>query len=411
MALARKRLVFTHVSAISIERFDTQRTPMKNARQEAAMATDVYEALARHLDNLPAGFARTEKGAEMRILRRLFTPEDAELAVHVTLLAEEARVIARRAGIPVSVATSRLEEMDRKGLIMRMQRKSGPPRYMASQYAIGFWEAQVNRLTPELVQDAHEYESAFIDPAHWRKAPQMRTIPVGKSIDVQNEVMPYEMAEELMRTHTSRAVSNCICRQARRLVGEGCDKPQESCLTLGDAADYIARSGRGRKISLEESLEILQRADETGLVLQPDNAKDPLFMCTCCGCCCGVLHAIKRDQKPGRVVSSPFLARLDVSECKGCGLCVKRCQMEAIRVAEKKAFLDVDRCIGCGLCVSTCPTHSLSLTRKPAAEQADIPKDHIKSVIKLARARGKLGIAELVGMQVKSKLDRLLAPM
>ena len=61
------------------------------------MAKDVYEVLAKHLDNLPAGFPRTESGVEMRILHRLFTPEDAELAVHLTVLPEEPRVIARRA--------------------------------------------------------------------------------------------------------------------------------------------------------------------------------------------------------------------------------------------------------------------------------------------------------------------------
>ena len=83
--------------------------------------------------------------------------------------------------------------------------------------------------------------------------------------------------------------------------------------------------------------------------------------------------------------------------------------MEALRLDEKKAVLDIDRCIGCGLCVSTCPTHSLLLIRKQRAEQANVPKDHIKSAIKIAQARGKLGIGELVALQIKSKLDRLLA--
>jgi hypothetical protein len=50
------------------------------------MAKDVYEALAGHLDTLPTGFPRTENGSEMRILRRLFTPTDAELAIHLTIL-------------------------------------------------------------------------------------------------------------------------------------------------------------------------------------------------------------------------------------------------------------------------------------------------------------------------------------
>jgi hypothetical protein len=42
--------------------------------------TDVYEKLAQHLDSLPAGYPRTESGVEMRILKRLFSPEEAEIA-------------------------------------------------------------------------------------------------------------------------------------------------------------------------------------------------------------------------------------------------------------------------------------------------------------------------------------------
>ena len=132
-------------------------------------------------------------------------------------------------------------------------------------------------------------------------------------------------------------------------------------------------------------------------------------MCTCCGCCCGVLRSLKHDPKPGRIVASPFYARLDTETCNGCGICTKRCQMGAPSLDNKKATLDVDRCIGCGLCVSTCPTHSLSLQRKPQKEQADIPENHIKSVIKVAQACGKLGIGDMIKMQLKSKLDRLLA--
>lgn len=374
------------------------------------MTDNVYEALATHLDSLPAGFARTEGGAEMRILRRLFTPEDAALAVHLTIIPEEARVIARRAQIPVPEAVCRLDDMDERGLIMRTEEDDKPPRYMGLQYVLGFWEGQVDRLTPELVEDALEYEPAFIKPEHWQKAPQMRTIPVQKSIAVRKDVMPYEIAEELIRTHTSFAVANCICRQAMRTVGKGCDKPEESCLVLGPAADYIVQRGRGKRISVDEALDILQRADEAGLVLQPDNAQDPLFICTCCGCCCGILRSLKLAPQPGKIVSSPFLAHLDASHCNGCGLCTKRCQMEAIRVCEKKAILDADRCIGCGLCVHTCPSDSLSLERKPPSLQANVPKTHVQSFIQVGQARGKLGMRELLRMQVKSKVDRLLAP-
>jgi ferredoxin len=373
------------------------------------MATDVYKKLAKHLDDLPGGFPSTESGVEIRILRRLFTPEFAELAVHLTLIPEEPRVIARRTKIPVEEAARRLEEMFKKGLIVGIPRKSKPPLYMALQFLVGFWESQVNKLDRELIQDFEEYLPSYNDSGIGQVAGQLRTIPVGKSISTQSEVMLYERAEELVRAHKSFAVSNCICRQEMRIMGKGCDKPEESCLSFGTAAKTVVLNGRGRAISQEETLAILRLAEEAGLVLQPANAKKVLFICACCGCCCGVLRGLKRDPKPASLVSTPFVASLNTDTCKGCGVCLKRCQMEAISLADKKAALDLNRCIGCGLCVSTCPTESLSLLRKAKAKQPYVPKDIIETHVKLGRARGKLGIGKRVGMQVRSKLDRLLA--
>jgi len=122
-----------------------------------------------------------------------------------------------------------------------------------------------------------------------------------------------------------------------------------------------------------------------------------------------VLRRIKRYPTPASLVSSPFMVSLDTEPCKGCGTCVKRCQMEALSIDNKKAVLDLNRCIGCGLCVSTCPTHSLSLVRKPKTKQPYVPKDIREAHIKLGRDRGKLGAGKMMGMRVRSKLDRLLA--
>ena len=83
--------------------------------------------------------------------------------------------------------------------------------------------------------------------------------------------------------------------------------------------------------------------------------------------------------------------------------------MEALSIDNKKAVLYLNRCIGCGLCVSTCPTNTLSLARKPKAKQPYVPKDIVETNMRLGKARGKLGVGKMIGMQVKSKLDRLLA--
>ena len=372
----------------------------------SAETADPYARLARHLDDLPGGYPSTPSGVELRILRRLFTPEEAALAVHLTLIPEEARVVALRAGLPLEEAEERLGGMDRKGIIWSTE-QAGRRRYMAVHFVVGFWEAQVNRLTPELVRDFEEYLPQLFNAEAWRKMPQMRVIPVGKSLTVRSEVMPYEVAEELVRQGGGKAsVSNCICRQERRLAGKGCDKPLETCFGIGTAADALTKSGRGRPITTRQALDLLRVADEAGLVLQAANSRQAVFLCTCCGCCCGVLRSLKRRPAPAEYVSTPFVAALATETCAGCGTCETRCQMDAIAVRDGRASLEAARCIGCGLCVHTCPSGSLGLVRKPAPQQARVPRTIVENYIKLAQARGKLRLPQLVALQARSKFDR-----
>ena len=205
------------------------------------MKQDIYQKLAQHLDDLPAGFPTTESGVELRILRRLFSPEEAAFALHLTLLPEEPRVVARRAGLPVPETARRLQEIEKKGLIYSYHPPSGAPQYGAAPFVVGIWEFQVNRLTPELIHDFEEYAPHLMQI--WEKVPQLRTIPVGESIDAQMEVMAYEQAEEIVRNHQNITVAPCICRKERQMVGEGCDKPLETCLSFGSAAAFYQRNG------------------------------------------------------------------------------------------------------------------------------------------------------------------------
>jgi MinD superfamily P-loop ATPase len=163
-------------------------------------------------------------------------------------------------------------------------------------------------------------------------------------------------------------------------------------------------------ISREEAFDILQLADKHALVLQPSNAKKIVNICCCCGCCCQILKNLKRHPKPAELVASAFIAELDREKCLSCGLCVDRCQMDALAMDDEDlAVLNQERCIGCGLCVTTCPGEALSLKRKPDELVKDVPANMITSTLALGKARGKLGPAKLVGMQLKSKMDRLLA--
>ena len=373
------------------------------------MTKEIYQQLARHLDDLPGGFPSTESGVELRILRRLFTPEQAELALRLTLIPEEPRVVARRAGIDTVAATRRLEEMAKQGLILRMEPENGdkPFQYMAAQFVIGIWEFHVNDLDIALIKDMNEYMPTLSEEI-W-KVPQLRTIPVGRSISVQTEVLPYEKAEEIVRAQEKILVAPCICRREHTMSGHGCDKPEETCLVFGIGMDYYKRNGIGRVIDQREALDILEKANEAGLVLQPGNSQELMNICCCCGCCCQVLKAFKRREKPASMAATAFIVNTNPDTCSGCETCIDRCQMEALRIENDQVVLNKDRCIGCGLCVSTCLTESLTLVRKPESEQLTVPKDVEKAAIQLGKARGKLGPGKMISMLVKSKVDRLLA--
>ena len=239
----------------------------------------------------------------------------------------------------------------------------------------------------------------------------MRTVPVGRSITPAMEVMAYETAEELVRAQKRFSVAPCICRKEKSLTGQSCDKPLEVCMAFGTGADYYQRNGQGRAITKEEALAILTRADEAGLVLQPGNAKEAMFICACCGDCCGVLTTLKRYPKPGTLVSSPFVAAYERRHLPG----LRRLRGPlpdggAATGGRRGCVLDVDRCIGCGLCVSTCPSESLTLVRKPESEQRAGAQGHPGGDRSAwGRHAGRWAIAELMGIQVRSTVDRMLS--
>jgi electron transport complex protein RnfB len=370
------------------------------------MPDDVYTQLAQFLDDLPGGFPATESGVERKILQRLFTPDEAALALHLSLIEESPRVIAHRAGRPIEEVAAALDEMERKGLTYARHKDGADPLYAAIPFVVGIYEFQLNKMDTELAGYFEEYLPHIIDFEVWKQAPLLRTIPVGESITPEVEIMPYEQAEELIRSHDRFGVAPCVCRQEQQILGHGCNKPMETCLSFGSGADFYVRNRMGRYISEEEALGILALAEEAGLVLQPSASIEGAFICCCCGCCCGVLTNLKRHPHPAEIAHTPFVAVLDEDLCDGCQLCLDRCQMEALQASDGVVALDTNRCIGCGLCVTACLNHAVSLMRKPDEEQRPLPRTWAGANIHLGKVRGVLSNRKLAEMFVRSKADR-----
>lgn len=334
---------------------------------------DIYEKLATHLDRLPVGFPRTPTGVEMRILRRLFTPEEATLAQILTLKPETPSQIGVRTGLDPEEIAPKLEAMSKKGLIFRMHK--GPEiRFMASQFIIGIWEYHVKDLDTELIRDVNEYLPYFFEQSYRVGVPQLRTIPIPRSISAEQHIMPYEEARRIIDEQEKIVVAPCICRKEHQMMGHGCDNPIETCLVFGTGALYYEENGLGRPIDRQEALKILEMAEEAGLVLQPSNSQKIVNICTCCGCCCQILKNLKKFPKPAEFVASNYYAVIDGDACQGCETCLDRCQMDAIQMEGGIASVQKDRCIGCGLCVPTCPDEAIRLELKPKDKRKEPPQ-------------------------------------
>ncbi len=351
--------------------------------------TDVYQRLAEHLDNLPAGFPATETGVELRILKRLFTEEEAEIAARLSMMPEPAEAIAARLGREADALAPILHKMSRKGLIFRRS-QNGQHSYMAAQFVIGIWEYHVNALDEDLIRDVNAY-IPYLMKKSWTdiKTKQLRVFPVAQSVTAEMRVTPYEAAEEIIRQQSKIVVTPCICRREHDMMGHGCGKPLEVCLSFGSGAFYYEQNGLGREIPQEEALELLKKGEAAGLVLQPSNSQKPINICMCCGCCCQVLKNMRSMDKPVLAVHTNYYAEVIAEDCTACGTCEERCQTDAITV-DAAAEVNPDRCIGCGLCITDCPADAMVLKQKMTDAQYIPPGNTVETYVNMASERGKI---------------------
>jgi Fe-S-cluster-containing hydrogenase component 2 len=217
----------------------------------------------------------------------------------------------------------------------------------------------------------------------------LRTIPVQESIEVTRNVASYDDAVEILRSKPFIVVTDCICRKTADLADDDCGKLLEACFMFGSMGQYYLDRGMGRKISLDEAVDILTRCREAGLVTQPATSQNPAGMCNCCGDCCGVLRALNKHSRPAEMVFSNHFAVVENDDCTGCEVCLDRCQMDAFSMNDDGlAVVNEERCIGCGLCVTTCPTEALKLVSKSEAEFRTPPASMAEQMMLMAQKRG-----------------------
>ncbi|MBS1213380.1 MAG: 4Fe-4S ferredoxin iron-sulfur binding domain protein, partial [Proteobacteria bacterium] len=370
-----------------------------------------YRNLQRHLDKQAVGFPATRSGAEIRILKRIFNPEEAELAMYMSYQQRSHQEIfetVKPCDMRLADMEKMLDKMVEKGGIGRSL-KENTHHYYNIPFVVGMYEWQLGKLTPEFLADIDQYFTSrdFGLAMLSTKLPQMRTIPVEKSIRVDHHVTTYDNLREIISGSDGPiGINECICRKRASIKGKPCRQTSrlETCMVFGEWAKEAIKAGISRHISPTEALEIARQNEAEGLVLQPSNDQKVEFLCACCGCCCGMLSLQKMLPKPVDFWATNFYATVNTENCSGCGTCVERCLVKAAIFDEKAevSSINLDRCIGCGNCVTSCPSGALGLTKK---EKQTVPPEDSERLYKTIGENklGTLGKIKLITRLVLKK--------
>jgi ferredoxin len=353
------------------------------------MRDEVYHRLAKVLDTLPNGFPATKNGLEIKILKKIFTPEEADLFCDLRLTPETAEQIAERTGRPLEGLEALLSSMWDRGEVFGSE-SGGIRTFKLMPWIVGIYEFQLNRMDRELAKMCEKY-SIYWGSQFLKYGPQvMQVIPIETQIPVRQEALTYEQVSGIIEKARSFMVNECICKKKQGILENPCDRPMEVCMAMDpEPGAFENNPWGGRIISKAEAYKVLRKSEEVGLVHMTSNVESGhWYICNCCGCCCGLLQAINIGFT--RVVNSYYYAVIDPDACDVCGTCAdERCQVSAIEKGESVYRINRERCIGCGLCATTCPTRAIQLVRKEATELVNPPKDEDAWLEERARQRGK----------------------
>jgi ferredoxin len=374
----------------------------------------LQERLDRNVTGAPVS------AAMMRVLRLLFTPDEAHIARRLPQLISLPK-LAKNLDVDPEELGERITSMAERGLVLDFERK-GIRYVVPTPVVIGFFEFTFMRPRPEApMEDYAEAFEALFDEGDFVRTIFAGSTQIGRSF-VREEVLPvgeteildWERATQVVRTAEAVAVSLCPCRTEAQVRGEGCDAPTRTCLTFGITARVLVRAGIAEPIGNEEAMEILEGAKEAGLAQTGDNVRDEVsYLCNCCGCCCGMMRSIKRFSIYDGIVPSNWMATIDHGKCRGCATCAKACPAEAITVVPSEgrglrknwALVDPARCLGCGVCGDVCRWDAHGMEARD--DRPFVPADTMERVAIMAIERGKLG--DLLYDNVGSSLGRTVA--
>lgn len=347
------------------------------------------------------------------VIELRFTPEEAQFLARLPFMPATMQELSARLEMSASEIKKTMAPLMKKGGIFEVEGKSAV-RYslcdsLFIMYRMPGWKGDDNEFTRAFSPLVNKYYIEHFGAdfmGHPTKG--LRSIPVSGTVRDTRAILPYEDILHYIDREDYHTVSECACRDRHNQdpAFDKCKHETTNCMHFGRLGRYAVKNGMGRKISKEESLEILKNAADEGLVHGISNYKTGMdTICNCCSCCCLFLEKIKIDPpNPRGQQRSNYMLEIKSDTCKACGLCAQRCPMNALELNDKKnppastkklelkdkkeLTYEPDGCIGCGVCAHKCPTQSLTLVKREGPDE-DIPDSPSEAGKRFLMERGR----------------------
>ncbi len=353
------------------------------------MSENIYVRLREFMDTMPAGYPATPSGIEIKILKKMFSPDDAEMVMKLKTEPEEISAIAARLGIDEPRLSEKLEDMAQRALIFRT-RSEHRVFYNAHSFVVGIYEFRFDHLDREFCEMFEEYLPQYFTPLAFVETSQTRTVPIESSVASLPEAQSYNRVREMVKKQELISLQECLCRKEQRALDKECEFPKETCLGFGNFGRFYIDNKWGKRIDVDQALKILDRAEDLGLVLTSLNTQELEVLCCCCSCCCPSLRFTKLLPRPADLIPPHYQSEINAELCVSCGTCIERCQMDAIKEGEDVSETIDGRCIGCGNCVPTCPEQAISMVANP--DRKAPPKTMTEMFKQVGEERRKVNI-------------------
>ena len=311
------------------------------------------------------------------ILKLLYSAEEAEFLSSVPLIFHSSKVLSRKLGIPLTELTKKLDSFAERGLLYRYEiGKKIQYRLADSMLAIfrtPWWKDEDKKV--KLASLANQYYINTFASEFLVRSRSLRSVPINQTIRSDHKIIPYEDIINLIDTFDYYSLTNCACRTRHNVDPnfEESKYPTNVCLHFDDFGRSIVKMGFAKELSKEEVLDVLKRAADAGLV----HAIEPVIseadtLCNCDKDYCLFFEKVKMEGRVpiGTQISDYIREWADEEKCIKCGLCAKRCPMEAILFDKEQKEINFIRelCIGCGVCVHKCPKDAICLEKRPGEE-------------------------------------------